>query len=211
MNKVLLLLACLAVTNCAGTGSGTDYSEYEQRPISGHPNYIEPATFEEYRVPADAYVLGAIKPWAAVLICAGIRDGDTIVLLSGGGYITAGNAIIQCLKGRDVTIAVSGAYSMATSVMLAGKRVCLFDDAPLGFHMPYTMVGGKVVPLTPEELEAVYVIERAQLRELGYPEPVIHYLEAFGELSSDADKLAMMPHGTMAGILGGRFAGRCVR
>lgn len=211
MNKKLFMVICLLfLVPLAAVCQKAMGAEYYTYPMTGHPNYMEPSTFPTVMIdPEDAITLKDITPWATVKICQHVKDGDTIILNSGGGYIDAGRAIMKCVKDKDVTFAVEEAYSMATTIMLAGEKVCMFDDAPLGFHQPYYTLFRTPIYFEREELNEIYAEDAKYLRGLGYSELKIIYLERFGDIARDASRLAMMPHGTMAGILGDRFVGRC--
>ena len=186
-------------------------AEYTSYPFSGHPNYIEPSSFPVFEVDLEnATYLEGISSWSAVGICAALKEGSVLVLSSNGGSMTAGWAIMECIKDKDITIAVDKAYSMATSVMLAGSKVCMFADTELGFHMPSISVMGKRIPLKPIHLDDILSKAASHIRGLGYGEAKISYLERFTRLSTSGSKLAIMPQGTMAGILGNRFVGTCV-
>lgn len=207
MFMVIAMLFLVPLTAFVHKASAAEYWEY---PLTATPNYVEPSTFDTTVINYDdAYKLGSINLWSALEVCFGIKSGDTIILGSGGGFVQAGYDMMNCLKDKDVTIAVEAAYSMATMVMLAGSKVCLFEDAPIGFHQPYRVIGGEVVYHDMERLAQNEANDRVALLALGYTVHKITYLNRFSNIARDAERLAMMSHGTMAGILGDRFAGRC--
>tara|TARA_R110002153_G_scaffold229722_1_gene382799 strand:+ start:32 stop:676 length:645 start_codon:yes stop_codon:yes gene_type:complete len=186
-------------------------AEYTSYPFSGHPNYVEPSSFPVFEVDLENVTyLEDIDSWSAVGICASLEEGSVLVLSSDGGSMSAGWAMMGCIKDRDITIAVAKANSMATAVMLAGSKVCMFAGAELGFHMPSISVIGKRRPLNPIHLDDVLSKAASHIRGLGYGEAKISYLERFMRLSTSGSKLAAMPQGTMAGILGNRFVGTCI-
>jgi hypothetical protein len=185
-------------------------SEYDSYPLSGHPNYKDPSNFKEFNVDlTKSLLLEGITYDSAETLCKSITKGGTIELVSNGGSISAGWKIMDCIYNKDVTIAVREAYSMATSILLSGSKVCMFPKAPLGFHQPIITSFGSLSSNNLDKLQNVLKRERNKLKSLGYSEDKINYLEDFGLISSETDVLAMMPLGTMAGILGKRFKGYC--
>lgn len=196
---IMTLIGCVAVSVTA--------AEYHTYPLSGHPNYIEPSTFPEFEVNLKGSIyLTHINGFSALKLCATISNGSIIELDSRGGSVAAGHLAMTCIADRDVTIAVTSAGSMATLILLAGSKVCIHPDANIAFHLPSR---GDNSNITKYQLDLLAAVERRQLSRLGYSTQKTIYLERFARLSNHPAKLAVMPHGTMGGILGDRFVGYC--
>lgn len=211
MNKKLLTTILLLFATALFVPYIAHSAEYYTYPISAHANYVEPSTFDTVKIDLDDVdiIVHGIDMYAASYICTHLERGDTILLNTRGGSVMAGNAIMRCIDEReDITIAVKDAYSMGTRVLLAGAKVCIYPDANIGFHKPVSTLWGYSVAMSNIQLTAFYAKQAPLIERLGYTRTQALYMERFDRLATSP--LAIMPHGTMAGILGDRFVGECI-
>lgn len=205
--KYLRGLAWALVAIFIGAMAATvESAEYWSYPLSGHPNYIEPSTFPKFEVNIkDSFYLTDIHQFATVKVCATLKDNSVVELDSNGGDMVTSFLIMECIKDRNITIAITNAYSAAATILMSGAKVCIHPKANIGYHSPYKTIS----KISKYELDLLAKLTRVQLKGLGYSTQKITYLERFTRLSTSISELALIPHGTLAGILGDRFVGSC--
>jgi len=90
-----------------------------------------------------------------------ISDNEVIVKISsGGGYVNEGLAIFNLLRNskKDITVHIIGqAYSIASVIAMAGKKIYIAEFADMMLHPAWTFTEGNAEDLrkTADELDAV--------------------------------------------------------
>lgn len=90
-----------------------------------------------------------------------ITDNEVIVKISsGGGYVNEGLAIFNLLRNskKDITVQIIGqAYSIASVIAMAGKKIYIAEFADMMLHPAWTFTEGNAEDLrkTADELDAI--------------------------------------------------------
>ena len=142
-------------------------------------------------------------------ICNSIEDGDNIKVLSGGGNVIEAMEIAACIRKKDVLLEVERAFSAATFIVLAGKKICFSPETPIGFHSPHRYSKkGLMVMAGINELRDYSQFIGHRMKGWGYTDLEIYTVIGITLITPSNDML-VLPYPHIQTILGKRFIGEC--
>ena len=159
---------------------------------------------------AKTHVLGEIVYGVtAEKLCTEMKDGDILLINSGGGSVSGSLKLSRCVNNTDILVKVRGAYSAATIVTMGANKVCFYNSAELGFHSPAILTpSGRIQTLSIEFLREVMRINSIALRAFGYTQEDIDYVVGITLMTDHAD-MYMVPRSKVISLLGKRYVGTC--
>jgi len=161
-------------------------------------------------VQANDLTIGNIEyKITAFNICNTIEDGDSVKVVSGGGNVIEAMEIAACIRKKDVIIEVERAFSAATFIVLASKKVCFSPLTPIGFHSPHRYSEkGLMVMAGINELRDYSRFVGHRMKGWGYTDLEIYTIIGITLITPSNDML-ILPYPYIQTLLGDRFIGEC--
>lgn len=145
----------------------------------------------------------------ATNVCAAIEHGDVIILNTGGGSVSEGHALAECIRSKNVLVKVRKALSAGVYLVFGAKRVCFDIGARVGAHSPYTSYSdGSIKYLTTTRIRNLLGSWGNTLYSYGYTQESIFYLLGV-TIMTPPESISYIPLRTVKAILGDRYVGEC--
>lgn len=142
--------------------------------------------------------------------CKEIADGDTVIIRSRGGSVRAAWEMVNCLRAVYVETQIETAYSAATFLALAGKDVCVYKNARLGFHSPYQInpLTYEIINISAARLRLLAQITYYSMLAHGHTKQTALYVVGLTFLTP-SEKLSVIYYDEIVQLLGSRYRGTC--
>lgn len=145
----------------------------------------------------------------ATNVCAAIEHGDVIILNTGGGSVTEGHALAECIRSKNVLVKVRRALSAGVYLVFGAKRICFDIGARVGAHSPYTTYSdGTIRYLSTQKIRDLMGSWGNTLYSYGYSQESIFYLVGV-TIMTPPENISYIPIRTVKAILGDRYIGEC--
>ena len=159
--------------------------------------------------PKDLLVGEIIYDVTAKAICPLVEDGDTITLTSPGGSVDEGMLLVDCIREKDVLVRVKEAHSAATYLVFGAKRLCLYPDAKVGLHSPYTLNNnGTMVDISVSKLRSFMKRQGSRMMSQGYDAKDVYFILGVTMLTPSYTIL-VLPEYILIDVLQERYVGQC--